>query len=140
MAKTFANDEAGLLPRWVDQINGPTRHYDSAIGPRVGRQDRQQFAFLYDRKTIDIDRYQLYTIDDPEDVLAFEPLVGCFRARGPTVGEAFTFSIVNVLGPEVDTKREAKVMGEVFRRVRNDGRDEDEVAPVSPQSSSPYPI
>jgi hypothetical protein len=85
------------------------------------------FAFLYDTERVDMDRYQLYTVDDPSDQLEYEPLVAWFRTRQVPEDLAFTFSLVNVrINPErVDS--ELPLLPELVRTVLHDGRDEDDI-------------
>ena len=84
-------------------------------------------AFVFDRDRVEVDRYQLYTIEDPQDDLHREPLVAWFRTRWPDPREAFTFSLVTVHNDPDDQKYENILMDDVFRAVRNDGRAEDDV-------------
>ncbi len=86
-----------LLPNLMDRLNSSGRQYDFMIGSRTGRGDRlSQVAFVFDTATVETDRFQLYTVADPEDMLSHEPLVGWFRAKRTDEREAFTFSLVNV--------------------------------------------
>jgi endonuclease/exonuclease/phosphatase family metal-dependent hydrolase len=104
------------------------RDYDYVIGPRLGRADnKEQYAFVFDRASIEVDRSQLYTIDDPDDLMHREPLVGWFRVRGPSQDQAFTFTLVNVHTDPDETDQELNVLDDVFRVVRADGRGEDDV-------------
>jgi endonuclease/exonuclease/phosphatase family metal-dependent hydrolase len=117
-----------LLPSFVELINAAGRHYDYVIGPRLGRSSsKEQYAFVYDMATIEIDRSQLYTIADPDDVLHREPLVGWFRVRGPPPEQAFTFSLVNIHTDPDETEQELNALDDVYRAVRDDGRQEDDV-------------
>ncbi|MCA9163500.1 MAG: endonuclease/exonuclease/phosphatase family protein [Planctomycetales bacterium] len=117
-----------VLPRLVDQINAAGRQYDYVIGPRLGRTDnKEQYAFIFDRASVEIDRFQLYTVDDPDDLLHREPLVGWFRVRGPAAQEAFTFTLVNIHTDPDEVRQELDVLDDVFRFVLGDGRQEDDL-------------
>ncbi len=117
-----------IVPNFVDLINSTGRRYDYVIGPRLGRtSSKEQYAFIYDMATIQVDRSQLYTVSDPDDLLHREPLVGWFRARGVPPEQAFTFSLVNIHTDPDETKTELNALGDVFRVVRDDGRQEDDV-------------
>ena len=73
-----------IMPHLIEMLNADGHQYDYAIGPRLGRTaSKEQYAFVFDTQTIEIDRYQLYTVDDPDDLLHREPLVGWFRERRP---------------------------------------------------------
>jgi deoxyribonuclease-1-like protein len=117
-----------IIPRFVDLINATGRQYDYVIGPRLGRTvSKEQYAFLFDRASVEVDRNQLYTVDDPDDLLHREPLVGWFRVRGPPPSEAFTFTLVNIHTDPDETKQELNALDDVYRAVRGDGRNEDDV-------------
>lgn len=117
-----------IIPNFVDLINSSEVRYDYVIGPRLGRSvSKEQYAFIYDMTTVEVDRTQLYTVADPHDMLHREPLVGWFRVRGPPVEEAFTFSLVNIhTDPDV-AEEEVNVLAQVYPAVRDDGRQEDDV-------------
>jgi endonuclease/exonuclease/phosphatase family metal-dependent hydrolase len=116
------------LPRLVDQLNQTQRHFDYCIGPRVGDGlTSMHFAFLYDSDRIDVDRYQLYTVEDPMNHLEYEPLVGWFRSRLVPEEEAFTFSMVNLRINPQNAEREVKLLPDLIRSVLNDGRNEDDI-------------
>src|SRR5262245_23550508 len=53
-----------VLPRLVAMLNASGKfQYDYAIGPRLGRTtSKEQYAFVFDTATIEIDRNQLYTV------------------------------------------------------------------------------
>jgi hypothetical protein len=66
-------------------------------------------------------------VEDPDDLLHREPLVGWFRVRGPEPSQAFTFSLVNIHTDPDEVKTELNVLDDVFVAVQNDGRNEDDV-------------
>lgn len=117
-----------ILPQFVDAVNAGGRHYDFVIGPRLGRTtSKEQYAFVFDTASIEVDRSTLYTVADPDDRLHREPLVGWFRVRGPPAEQAFTFSLVDIHTDPDETGRELDALADVFRAVRDDGRGEDDV-------------
>ena len=113
----------------VQMLNRDGRYrYDYVIGPRLGRSSsKEQYAYIFDMATVEVDRAQLYTVDDRNDLLHREPLVGWFRARGPQPHEAFTFTLVNVHTDPDEVDRELDVLDDVFLAVRDDQRQEDDV-------------
>ncbi len=120
--------DESLLPQFVDLVNKTGRDYDYVIGPRLGRtSSKEQYAFIFDRASVELDRTQVYTIDDPDDMLHREPLVAWFRVRGPSADQAFTFTLVNIHTDPDETDQELDVLADVFRAVRDDGRNEDDV-------------
>lgn len=117
-----------VLPRLVDRINQSDRMFDYAVGPRVGTGiQAMHFAFLYDSERVDMDRYQLYTVDDPTDQLEYDPLVAWFRAKQVPEHEAFTFSLVNIRINPQRVDQEIPLMPELIRTILRDGRDEDDI-------------
>ncbi|GIW93544.1 MAG: hypothetical protein KatS3mg110_1585 [Pirellulaceae bacterium] len=120
-----------ILPRFLEVVNATGRKYDYVIGPRLPRgpnaSNPEQYAFLFDQETIEVDRSQLYTIDDPDDLLVREPLVAWFRVRGPPPDQAFTFTLVNVHTDPDIAEYEVRHLAQVYRVVLNDGRGEDDV-------------
>ncbi len=120
-----------ILPFFIAALNADGSQYDYVIGPRVGRGvHKEQFAFIFDTRSIEVDRNALYTIDDPNDLLEREPFVGWFRVRGPQPQEAFTFSLINVHSDPDMAIQEADALAQVFRAVRDDTRQEDDVVMV----------
>jgi len=119
-----------VVPELVRQLNaGGQHHYDYVLGPRLGRTtSKEQYAFVFDMASIEVDRDQLYTIDDKDDLLHREPLVGWFRARlAPEQSQlAFTFSLVNVHTDPEEVDRELDVMDDVLFAVQGDTRREDD--------------
>lgn len=117
-----------LLPRFVAAINSTGADYDYVIGPRLGRSDsKEQYAYIFNRQTIEVDRDSIYTVYDPDDLLHREPLVAGFRARGAPPDAAFTFTLVNVHTDPDEVRTEINVLDDVYRAVRDDGRGEDDV-------------
>ncbi|ADB17080.1 Endonuclease/exonuclease/phosphatase [Pirellula staleyi DSM 6068] len=118
-----------LMPRLVELINAGGKHqYDYCIGPRLGNSvSKEQYAFVFDRTSIEVDRNQLYTVDDPDNLLHREPLVGWFRCRAAEPDKAFTFSLVNVHTDPDIVDYELDWLDDVFFAVRDDQRREDDV-------------
>ncbi len=117
-----------VLPRLTAAANAAGRHYDFVVGPRVGRNGQsEQFAYLFDRDTVEVDRAGVYTLADPDRVLNRDPLVAWFRAKGPNPKQAFTFTLVAVHCDTNTSVQENDSLANVFRAVRDDGRREDDV-------------
>jgi deoxyribonuclease-1-like protein len=117
-----------IMPPFIDAINATGRRYDYVVGPRLGRSSsKEQYAFVFDSASIEVDRNALYTVADPDDLLHREPLVGWFRVRGPPPDQAFTFSLVDIHTDPDETAQELDALADVFRAVRDDGRGEDDV-------------
>jgi endonuclease/exonuclease/phosphatase family metal-dependent hydrolase len=116
-----------LLPRFVELVNSTGRKYDYAIGPRLGRTNsKEQYAFIFDAASIEIDRTALYTITAPDELIHRKPLVGWFRVRGPSPDESFTFTLINVHTDPDEVQHELAALDDIYRAVRDDGRSEDD--------------
>ncbi len=116
-----------VLPLIVDKLNQSGRKYDYLIGPRVGRTaPHQQFAYIFDTSRLETDRYQLYSVDDPEDLMNYEPLVAWFRCTGPSPSTAFTFSLINVAIDPDFGESERSLLPALTEAIARDGRHEDD--------------
>ncbi len=115
-----------ILPMLVERLNQSGRRYDYIIGPRVGREDFEQFGYIFDTDRLVTDRYRLYTVDDPADLIAYEPLVAWFRCKQPPVSSAFTFSLVNVRVDSKNAAAERAILPDLVDAVLRDGREEDD--------------
>ncbi len=121
-------DREDLLPRWVEAINRTGADFDFAVGPRVGPADQpEHFAFLFNRRVVQLDRAELYTVEDCDDLLTWDPLVAWFRAVGPSAEEAFTFTCISAGVAASRAEAERDILHELLRAVQEDGRGEDDV-------------
>ena len=117
-----------LLPEFVDLVNAHGRRYDYVIGERQGRTNsKEQYAFIFDTASIEIDLGATYSVEDPNDLLHRPPFVSAFRARGPPADQAFTFSLINIHTDPDETDGELDALDDVFRAVLRDGRGEDDI-------------
>ncbi len=123
----IASNQDDLLPELCDRLNQSGRQFDYMIGPRVGRgTQRKQFAILFETSRIETDRYQLYTVDDPQDLVDCEPLVGWFRVKGFPPEQAFTFSLVNCQTEPHLAEQENRYLSDLIQAIEQDGRHEDD--------------
>ncbi len=98
-----------FLREYVNQ-NGHT--YDKVVGPRLGRTNsKEQYAFIYDKATIEVNPHCIFTVNDPDDLLQREPFVAMFRVRGPPAQQAFTFVLIDMHTEPDDTKNELQRAG-----------------------------
>src|SRR5262249_47995404 len=120
--------ETDVVRPFVDLINSAGRHYDYVVGPRLGRtSSKEQYAFIFDAQTIEVDRGSVYTVSDPEDVFQRPPLVASFRVRGPPPSEAFTFTLIDIHTDPDEAESEVNALAQVYRAVQRDGRGEDDI-------------
>lgn len=121
-----ANDD--FLQRFLSLVNSNGSYYDYVIGPRLGRSNsKEQYAFIYNAASVECDRQNVYTVEDPDDLLHREPLVAGFRVRGPPPEQAFTFTLIDIHTDPDEAQAELNVLDDVFRAVRDDGRGEDDI-------------
>ncbi|NIP84178.1 MAG: endonuclease/exonuclease/phosphatase [Planctomycetales bacterium] len=129
--------DQSLIPELVRRVNASGAQYGYLLGPRLGRShNKEQYAYLFNSQTIEVDRQATYTVSDPHDRMHREPLVALFRARGPDQKEAFTFKLVNVhVDPDV-VEEELNALDDVYHAVLNDGDAEDDVILVGDFNTS----
>ncbi len=121
----------------TDLVNASGEDYGFVLGPRVGRDEaQQQLAFMFDRRRLEIDEHELYTITDPDDLLQWDPLVGWFRVKEADVAHAFTFTLINCRTDPLERDRENAILAGIVREVRNDQRGEDDVIVAGDFSAS----
>jgi endonuclease/exonuclease/phosphatase family metal-dependent hydrolase len=117
-----------IVPRFIELINATGARYDYVIGPRLGRtSSKEQYAFLFDTKRIEVLRDSVYTVGDREDRLHREPLVARFRVRSQPSGRAFTFTLVNIHTDPDETDTELDALDDVFQAVQQGRSGEDDV-------------
>jgi deoxyribonuclease-1-like protein len=109
-------------------VNQNGRAYDKVIGPRLGRTNStEQYAFIYDTATIEVNPRCIFTVNDPDDLLHREPLVAMFRVRGPPAQQAFTFVLVDIHTDPDETKSELNALAQVYQAVRRACGGEDDI-------------
>jgi len=117
-----------LIPDFVDQINADGHQYDFVLGPREGRtQSKEQYAFIFDAASLQVDRQACYSVADPEDLLHRPPLVAPFRVRGVPPDRAFTFTLIDVHTDPDEVDTEIDVLADVYRAVRRASQGEDDL-------------
>lgn len=122
-----------IVPRFVELINSTGRHYDFVIGPRMGRtSSKEQYAFIFDAQTVEVDRGSVYTVSDPDDLFQRPPLVASFRARAPPPEQAFTFTLIDIHTEPDEAAAELNSLAQVYRAVQRaprgpNGETEDDV-------------
>ena len=117
-----------VLPRFLQMINAEGASYDFVLGPRLGRtSSKEQYAFIYNRASIELVPGSVYTVDDPDDRLHREPLVAGFTVRGPPPAQAYTFTLIDIHTDPDEVAKEMNALDDVYRAVRDDGRHEDDV-------------
>ena len=107
------------MPAIVDHLNAAGGQWDFVVSQPTGRDaPRQQFAYLFRRQRVLLDRQSLYHVLDPDDLLNHEPYVAAFRAVGVDPHHAFTFTLVNTLVSDQfpESLPNSRPCGTCFRR------------------------
>jgi len=116
------------LPRLMDHLRQVDSNFDYVVGPRSSHTAiNHQFAFIYNKRFVQLERNQVYTIQDPDDVVAHDPLVGWFRAKSANEKSAFTFSLVNLRVDATNKSAELEFLQKIKLAVKGDGHNEDDV-------------
>lgn len=111
-------------------VNLEGKTYDRVVGPRLGSTvSKEQYAFIYNTATIEVNPRSIYTVNDPDRLLERDPLVAMFRVRGPPPDQAFTFVLVDVhTRPQPDkAKEECNTLAQVYQVVRRAAGGEDDI-------------
>lgn len=110
-------------------VNRNGRRYSRVVGPRLGRSSsKEQYAFLYDTETVELNPRMVYTVrDHQDDLLHREPLVAMFRTRAVSPNEAFTFMLINTHTDPDETDTELDALAQVYRSVWRGSGGEDDV-------------
>lgn len=117
-----------ILPQFIRAINADGSQYDFVIGPRLGRSNsKEQYAFVYNTRHVEVDRNSIATINDPDDLLHREPFVARFRALGVPPETAFTFWLADVHTDPDEVAQEVDALADVFEVMRRARADEDDV-------------
>ncbi|REJ66229.1 MAG: endonuclease/exonuclease/phosphatase [Planctomycetota bacterium] len=130
-----------IIPRFVEQVNATGARYAHVLGPRLGRtSSKEQYAFVFNTQTIEVDHSATYTISDPSDRLHREPLISLFRARTPAGGNPFTFQLVNIHTDPDEVKTEVEALADVYRAVVSDGTNERDVIILGDLNASEHQL
>lgn len=116
------------LPKLIDRLNQDRHAFDYMVGPRVGPvHQSMHFAFIYNTDRVETDRYQLYTVEDPGELLDYDPLVGWFRSKAVEPHKALTFSFVNLYISPSRATQELNLLPAITESIQQDGRGEDDI-------------
>jgi endonuclease/exonuclease/phosphatase family metal-dependent hydrolase len=82
--------EQNVIPTLLSYVNDANTSYDYIISQTLGRTgSKEQYAFVYNTKTVDLIPESSYVVADPDDVFEREPFVAFFRSGN------FDFKLVN---------------------------------------------
>lgn len=128
--QNIVTSEPYLIPGLADQAGQGQVPFDCVASEPSGRHGvRQQFALIYRSDRVELDRSSVYRVQDPDDLIAHEPMVASFRCLHESSDRAFTFTLVNVLVDDdpQEAEREQRLLWKVLESVRGDGRGEDDI-------------
>ncbi|MCA9239988.1 MAG: endonuclease/exonuclease/phosphatase family protein [Planctomycetales bacterium] len=108
-----------FIDRFLEKyVNNNGRRYARAVGPRLGDSTyKEQYAFIYDTNTIEINPQLNYTMRDSSNLMHREPQVTMFRARTNPPDAGFTFVLVNVHTDPDLVERELSVLAGAYQQV-----------------------
>lgn len=120
--------EASVMESLVALVNAQGGAYRYVVGPRLGRTtSKEQYVFVYDPARIELDPQSVLTLEDPQDLMHREPLIGRFQTRPPPGQTPFSFILVNIHTDPDETDTELDALGEAFLAVQANGWREDDV-------------
>jgi endonuclease/exonuclease/phosphatase family metal-dependent hydrolase len=114
------SDEQNVIPALLNLVNDADTQYDYVISERLGRTgSKEQYAFVYNTKTVSLIPESSYVVDDPDDVFEREPFVAFFRSGN------FDFKIVNNHIKPDDAEEELKQLAVVANGIYDSSSEKD---------------
>jgi endonuclease/exonuclease/phosphatase family metal-dependent hydrolase len=112
--------EQNVIPTLLNYVNDENTKYDYVISERLGRTgSKEQYAFIYNTKTVSLIPNGSYVVDDPNDLFEREPFVVYFKSGN------FDFKIVdNHIKPE-DVTSELKQLAVVVNNIYDSAPEKD---------------
>ena len=112
--------EQNVIPALLNLVNDADTQYDYVISERLGRTtSKEQYAFVYNTKTVTLIANSDYIVDDPNDVFEREPFVAFFRSGN------FDFKIVNNHIKPDDAEEELKQLAIVINDIYSSSSEKD---------------
>lgn len=115
--------EDNVIPALLGYVNKQGYKYDYLISKRLGRSSsKEQYAIVYNTKTVSSMPNASYVVDDADDVFEREPFVAYFKSGN------FDFKIVdNHIKPE-DVSTELNQLSGVVNKIYNSSSEKDVIA------------
>jgi hypothetical protein len=104
------------LDEILRRINAKGKKYAYVVPKNFGSLP-EYVAFLFDTETVKYDPERIYDLVEPS--LSYRPFVASFCSVQPPPEKAFTFNLVNIKIPNDRKDIETKVLGLIFRDVRD---------------------
>jgi hypothetical protein len=103
------------------------RNFDVIAIQGITSLQRDTLPKLFNTDRVETDRYQLYTVEDPGELIDYDPLVGWFRSKSVAPQKALTFSLVNLYLSSTRLDQEIALLPALIESVQKDGRGEDDI-------------
>jgi len=114
------SEEQNVIPTLLSYVNDANTNYDYIISQRLGRTaSKEQYAFVYNTKTVDLISESSYVVADPNDVFEREPFVAFFRSGN------FDFKLVNNHIKPEDVSAELGQLGVVINDIYDSSSEKD---------------
>ncbi|MBA7503859.1 Deoxyribonuclease [subsurface metagenome] len=112
--------EQNVIPTLLNYVNDANTNYDYIISQRLGRTgSKEQYAFVYNTKTVDLVSESSYVVADPNDVFEREPFVAFFRSGN------FDFKVINNHIKPGDVEAELSQLAVVINEIYNSSSEKD---------------
>ena len=109
-----------VIPTLLSYVNDADTDYDYIISQRLGRtKSKEQYAFVYNTKTVDLISESSYVVADPDDVFEREPFVAFFRSGN------FDFKLANNHIKPEDVSAELSQLAVVINDIYNSSSEKD---------------
>lgn len=109
-----------VIPTLLSYVNDANTNYDYIISQRLGRTgSKEQYAFVYNTKTVDLISESSYVVDDPDDVFEREPFVAFFRSGN------FDFKLANNHIKPEDVSAELSQLAVVINEIYDSSTEKD---------------
>ena len=114
------SEEQNVIPALLKYANDGSVKYDYVISERLGRTgSKEQYAFVYNTKTVSLIPNSSYVVNDPNDVFEREPFVAYFRSRN------FDFKIANNHIKPEDVDAELRQLAVVINNIYDSSTEKD---------------
>ena len=112
--------EQNVIPALLNLVNDENTEYDYVLSERLGRTtSKEQYAFVYNTKTVELIPNSSYVVDDSDDVFEREPFVAFFQSGN------FDFKIVNNHIKPDDADKELSQLAVVINNIYDSSSEKD---------------
>lgn len=117
------SEEQDVIPALLKYVNDGNIKYDYLTSERLGRTgSKEQYAFVYNTKTVSLIPNSSYVVADPDDIFEREPFVVYFKSGN------FDFKIVsNHIKPD-DASVELSNLAAVINNIYDSSAEKDVIA------------